>query len=297
MLASQVARLSPMCARMSQTFSDDTFLNKLGVMNDSSSSGAERLRIETLGRFVVWRGNERMPDNHWGREKARRLFQYFLTYRQQHISKERIAGELWPELDAERADRDFKVALNALQTSLEPDRPARTPSLYITRLGASYGLNPEAPITVDVTEFEDGIAAATAAERHYRAQAMDLYRQALGLYHGEYLPDAIYQDWSSGERERLAARYLTSAGRLARLSLEEGQLIEAIDWSQKVLAIDDCWEEAYRLLMQAHMANGNRPLAVRTYRQCQKALSDELGIEPMAETTRLFDQINSPSNV
>ena len=113
------------------------------------------------------------------------------------------------------------------------------------------------------------------------------------MYHGEYLPDAIYEDWSSGERERLAALYLTGAGHLARLLLDEGELIEAIDWSQKVLAVDNCWEDAYRLLMRAHVANGNRPLAIRTYRQCQEALANELGLEPMAETTGLFNQINA----
>lgn len=250
------------------------------------------MRVQTLGRFAVWRGDEKIPESDWGREKARRIFQYLLTYRRQYIPKERIAGELWPELDAGRADRDFKVALNALQSSLEPDRPARTPSAYIARLGASYGLNPDAPVVLDVTEFEEGIAAGAAAEKQAGALAIEHYRRALKLYHGEYLPDALYEDWSSGERERLAALYLTSAGRLARLLLEQGQLIEAIDWSQKVLAADNCWEEAYRLLMRAHMANGNRPLAIRTYRQCQEALASELGLAPMAETTRLFKQIN-----
>jgi len=261
-------------------------------MDHPSPTGARQLRVQTLGRFTVWRGEEKIPDSDWGREKARRLFEYLLTYRRQQIPKERIAGELWPELDAARADRDFKVALNALQDSLEPGRPARAPSAYIARLGASYGLNPDAAIALDVTEFEEGIAAGSAAERRARAPAINHYRQALSLYHGEYLPDALYEDWSSGERERLAALYLTSAGRLARLLLEEGRLIEVIDWSQKVLAVDNCWEEAYRLLMRAHMANGNRPLAIRAYRQCQEALASELGLAPMVETTRLFRQIS-----
>jgi LuxR family maltose regulon positive regulatory protein len=265
-------------------------------MDKPSPTSGQQLRVQTLGRFIVWRDDDRLPESDWGREKARRLFQYLLTYRRQHITKERIAGELWPELDADRADRDFKVALNSLQSTLEPGRPARVPSTYITRLGASYGLNPDAPITLDVMEFEDGIAAGNAAEKHFQKQAIDLYRQALELYHGEYLPDAIYEDWSSGERERLAALYLTGAGRLARLLLDEGELIEAIDWSQRVLAVDNCWEEAYRLLMRAHVANGNRPLAIRTYHQCQEALANELGLEPMAETTRLFNQISAPAN-
>jgi DNA-binding SARP family transcriptional activator len=265
-------------------------------MDKPSPTAVRPLRVQTLGRFSVWRGDEKMPESEWGREKARRLFQYLLTYRRQHLPKERIAAELWPELDADRADRDFKVALNALQSSLEPERPARTPSSYITRLGVSYGLNPEAPIALDVAEFEEGIAAGVAAEKRSSTGAISDYRQALGYYHGEYLPDAIYEDWSSAERERLAALYLTSAGRLARLLLEAGEFIETVNWSQKVLAVDNCWEEAYRLLMRAHLANGNRPLAIRAYRRCQETLADELGLQPMAETTHLFNQINSSAH-
>jgi DNA-binding SARP family transcriptional activator len=48
--------------------------------------------------------------------------------------------------------------------------------------------------------------------------------------------------------------------------------------------------------MRAMVAKGTRPLAIRAYRQCQEALANELGLEPMAETTRLFDQINAAAS-
>lgn len=257
----------------------------------------EHIRVQTLGRFAVWLGEKKLPDSAWGREKARKLFQYLLTYRQRHTPKERIVAELWPELDPERADRDFKVALNALQSTLEPGRSARAPSVYITRQSASYGLNPDAPLQIDALEFEAGITAGSAAEREGKDQAVDLYRQALELYRGEYLPGAIYEDWSSAERERLATLYLSGANRLARLLLEQGSELEAINWSQKVIAVDPCWEDAYRLLMRTYMAGGNRPLAVRAYEQCRRTLAEDLGIEPMAETNRLYQRITAAESL
>lgn len=251
----------------------------------------KQLDVQTLGRFIVRLDGETLPDSAWGRGKARQLLQYFVTFQPRQTLKERIVAELWPTLDAQKADRDFKVALNALQTALEPDRQPRAPSSYISRLGTSYGLNPEVSILVDVAEFEAGITAARTAEKHFPAQAIDLYRRALQLYHGEYLPDAIYEDWSSATRERLSVLYLNGCNRLAWLLLADGDTIEIINWGQKVLALDPCWEDAYRLLMRAHMANGNRPLAVRAYRQCRQALAEDLGIEPMAETTALYEQV------
>lgn len=249
------------------------------------------LYIQTLGRFAVWRRAEQLDNKVWGREKARHLFQYMLTHRRRLTIKERIVDDLWPELDPERADRDFKVALNALNTALEPDRPPRTLSSYVARQGTSYGLNPDAPIRLDVMDFERWVTAGSRAEDGNPTAAIAHYRQALDLYQGEYLPDALYDDWASGERERLTALYLAAATRLARLLLVAGAAPEMVIWCQRVIAIDPCWEEAYRLLMRGHMANGNRPLAVRTYRQCRLALAEELNIEPMPETIRLYEQI------
>jgi DNA-binding SARP family transcriptional activator len=62
-------------------------------------------------------------------------------------------------------------------------------------------------------------------------------------------------------------------------------------WCQKVIGMDACWEEAYRLLIRAHMANGNRPMAIRVYQQCETALMKELGVEPMNQTKRLYEEL------
>jgi DNA-binding SARP family transcriptional activator len=265
----------------------------MGVMVKESGVGEvdKAIYVQTLGRFVVWQDNERLPDNVWGREKARQLFQYLITFRRRFTIKERIVDDLWPDLDARRSDRDFKVALNALNSALQPDRPSRTLSIYIARQGTSYGLNVDAPIGLDINNFEAGLTTASQTEGENRSQAIAYYQAALKLYQGEYLPDTIYDDWSSSERERLAALYLSGATRLARLLLDEGATVEMVLWCQRVIAIDPCWEEAYRLLMRGHMVNGNRPLALREYKQCRAALAEDLGIEPMAETMRLYEQV------
>jgi LuxR family transcriptional regulator, maltose regulon positive regulatory protein len=234
------------------------------------------LTVHTLGYFAVWRGETRLEEKAWGREKARQLFQYLVTHRRRFILKERIVDDLWPELDSGRADRDFKVALNALN---------------MARQGTSYGLSLEAPIEADIDAFEAGLTAGSQLASHDRPQAITCYRHALDHYQGDYLPDALYDDWASAERERLTTLYLAGSTRLAALLLQEGEALEATVWCQRVISLDRCWEEAYRLLMRGHMTTGNRPLSLRVYQQCRRALEEELAIEPMVETTRLYEQI------
>jgi LuxR family transcriptional regulator, maltose regulon positive regulatory protein len=249
------------------------------------------LYVQTLGSFSLWRNGQQLPEQVWRRATAVRLFQYLLTNRGQYIAKERIVADLWPGLDETRADRDFKVALNALNNVLEPDRTPRAPAVFITRQQLSYGLNVTAPLRLDLFEFEEGLVKASQKEGLDPEVAIYLYQQALQLYQGDYLPDAIYEDWASAERERLSTLYLAGATRLARLLLDAGQTVEMLLWCQKVIGMDACWEEAYRLLIRAHMANGNRPMAIRVYQQCETALMKELGVEPMNQTKRLYEEL------
>ncbi len=249
------------------------------------------LTVHTLGYFAIWRGAERVEEKEWGREKARQLFQYLITNRRRFMARERIVDDLWPELAPNKADRDFKVALNALNDALQPTRPQRTLSYYIARQTSSYGLNPEAPFVIDRDLFEQRLTLGSRQEKEARPQAIQHYRQALDLYQGEYLPDTLYSDWASAERERLATLYLSGATRLSALLLKEGITVESLLWSQRAIALDPCWEEAYRLIMRGHWHSGNRPLALRTYEQCRTTLEEELAIAPMAETTKLWQKM------
>ncbi len=253
------------------------------------------LRIQTLGMFRVWRDGQLLPSAAWKREKAQRLFQFLVTARlndsRQLLPKERITAELWPTLAADRADRDFKVALNALNKALEPERPARALSIFVVRQGLAYGLNPDASIIIDAEEFRLGLRRAARLEGGDLNAAIDAYRDALDHYAGDYLPDALYEDWASLERERLQTLYLSGATRLAALLLHRGGYQEVVHLCQAVLRLDRYWEEAYRLMMLSHALRGNRPLALRTYEQCRATLEEGLNLLPMAETTELYQRI------
>ncbi|MGD1994838.1 MAG: transcriptional regulator, partial [Anaerolineae bacterium] len=92
-----------------------------------------QLRVQTLGPFRVWRGATEVTAQEWRREKARQLFQLFLTWRGKMMDRDRIVETLWPDLDPETAYRDFKVALSTLYRVLEPERDRGAPSAYVVR--------------------------------------------------------------------------------------------------------------------------------------------------------------------
>ena len=149
-------------------------------MEDVEYHPGYRLAVRTLGPFAVWRGAEPVDARDWKREKARQIFQLLLTYPRQWFYREQIIDHLWPHLPPDAAERDFKVALSALNRALEPDRPRGASPFFVTRRESVYGLNPAAPIVVDTDDFE----------RLAASDDMDQLRQALALYQEDYLPDA-----------------------------------------------------------------------------------------------------------
>jgi ATP/maltotriose-dependent transcriptional regulator MalT/DNA-binding SARP family transcriptional activator len=250
-----------------------------------------QLRVQALGPFRLWRGAAEVPAGEWTRRKARELFHLMLTFRHTQLEREQMTDMLWPELDPEAAQRDFKIAYSALCRVLEPERQRNAPSAFIHRDGSRYGLRPEADLWLDAAEFE---AQVNQGDRLYAAQpgvALDHLRKALRLYEGDFLQEYPYAEWASEERERLLTTYLRAAERLASALAQRGEWQETIDVCQAILARDDCWEQAYRLLMAAHAQLGNRTQALRAYQRCVDRLQAELGVAPMPATQQLHAAI------
>jgi DNA-binding SARP family transcriptional activator len=243
--------------------------------------------IHTLGSFEVWVEGQKLNSKDWGRDKSVQLFQFFLMARNRKaLHKDQIVDKLWEDdLD----DQGFKVALHGINKALEPDRKSHSDTKYFQRIGQTYQLNTDG-IWVDAFVFEERISLANKLLLENPSQAIELYREALKLHKGPFLPDRIYEDWSCDERERLQLLFLGASISLAELLLKENP-VEAIQLCQQALLVDVVWEDAYRLQMEAYFQKGNRPMAIKTYQVCEKVLYDELGIKPLPETRKMYQRI------
>lgn len=250
------------------------------------------LYVQTLGGFRVWRNEDEISTTAWGREKAIHLFQFFITMRLQYVHKEQIMDRLWPELDLTKGDRDFKVALNSINKALEPEREPRSEPRFVKRYGLAYGIDFEY-VWLDTEIMERLIAAANQMlldNDNNLELAIACYDAAIKLYHGDYLPERRYEDWTSAERERLQLLALNTMTTLAELLLTRTPL-ESMRLAQRVLSVDPVWEDAYRVLMHAFFVQRNRPMALRTYERCVNVLQEEFGVDPLPETTDLYERI------
>ena len=226
-----------------------------------------------------------LSNKDWGRDKTIQLFQFLLTARHRRaLHKEQIVDQLWEEID--NANQTFKVAMHGINKTLEPNRKSRTPPKYIQRQGITYRLNLE-EIWLDAAALEIYIKLGNEALLQTPSNAIQAYQKAIDLYKGIYLPNRLYEDWSSAERERIQLLVLNTIISLGELLVKKNPL-ESIRLAQEALLIDTTWEEAYRLQMEAYLQKGNRPMAIKTYRKCESVLEKEFGIAPLPETKTLL---------
>ncbi|MFF7550617.1 BTAD domain-containing putative transcriptional regulator [Streptomyces canus] len=107
-------------------------------------------------------------------------------------------------------------------------------------------------------------------------------------------------EWVVVEREKYRQIRLRALETLCRRFTEAGERASAIEAGLSAVAADPLRETAQRVLIQAHLAEGNLSEAVRQYRTYARLLDAELGVEPTAALTALLPaaaRAHQPSRV
>ena len=94
------------------------------------------------------------------------------------------------------------------------------------------------------------------------------------------------------EREKTQLLILGAYISLAEIILHQKPL-ESIRLVEAALAIDNTWEDAYRIQMKAYLIKGNRPQAIKAYMKCEIVLEEEYGVAPLPETKQLLKKIEA----
>jgi DNA-binding SARP family transcriptional activator len=247
-----------------------------------------KLQFRLFGKFAASDGHDALK----GLEAAKdqELLSYLLIHRNQHHSREAIAGLLWSENSTERSKKYLRQALWHLQAVLESSTAGKK---IVLAEHDWLKLNPANRPWCDVAEFEDASAQAEGIAGHEldedRARAL---KQAVTLYRDDLLA-GWYHDWILFERERLQNKYLIMLDKLLCYSGQRHEYEAGQSYGEMILRHDPAQERAHRQLMSLFYAAGDRTAALRQYDRCVAALKQELGVPPERRTTSLYERIKT----
>ena len=245
------------------------------------------LAVYCLGSFRVYQDDKLIID--WPSGKGRTIFKYMVANRGRPTPKDVLMDLFWRDADPEAARNNLNVAIYGLRQAFRAVRPDFSHVLF---QDDHYLLNPAMTVWADVEEFVQRYEAGQSLERRGKlTEAMREYEIAEGLYQGDFLKEDLYEDWPMLRRESLKDRYLVILDQLSRYYLEKKRYTTCIHLCQRILAKDDCREDAHRRLMHCYSRQGQRNLALRQYHLCVEKLKEELEVPPTQETTALYEQI------
>ncbi len=246
----------------------------------------ETLRLRVLGNTeVTFNG---APVTGFVSCKARALLCYLAVSGCCH-SREKLAALLWGDMPDAKARTNLRQAVANINKLLPG-------YLIATRQEVSF--NKEASYWLDNEALLEQIEAKTLKPPLSSAAASAL-ADAVALYRGDFLEECHpkgaveFEEWSLIWRERL--RNLTMRG-LHALVVDHNlrrEYSQAIAYAQKLLILNPWQEETHRQLMLLLARSGQRNAALARYHTCKQILADELGVEPMAETTALYHRIQA----
>lgn len=250
----------------------------------------EPWRISLLGGLRI--EGSQTTITRFNSQKTAALLAY-LAYHRRHVQAREILIDLfWPEGTPEAGRHSLSVALSTLRNQLEP--PGFSAGSVILADRYSVGLNPAA-VTTDVAEFEAAIKA-TAAQTLSTVERTQRLSQALDLYQGRLLP-GYYEDWISGEQERLQGLFFDATSQLLTHLEAIGDITTALAYARKAVSIDPLREEVHQSLMRLLVAAGQPGAALRQFKELERLLEEEIGEEPSAPLRALARQIEKEAGL
>ena len=186
----------------------------------------------------------------------------YLALEDRSLARDHIAGALWLDTSQVRAAANLRRALSLARR--------RAPGLIRS---TAHRLSLASGVGVDVRAQRRLTEAIISGER------ATVNAGELRLLRGDLLPDWD-EPWLVASRQELRQLRLISLEAVAAAHLGEGRPASALAVALRVACEEPLRESAHRLVVEAHLAQGNWAEAARHYMSYRTLLWTELGLRP-----------------
>ena len=249
-------------------------------------ANASHLRVFLAGRVAVEANDRVIDEGRFPGRQGRLLFAYLVDARGRPVPRDELAEVLWEESPPATWEKALTVIASKVR-SLLVDSGIDGATALTSAFGC-YRLELPEGTWVDVIAAENAAqeaegALSTADPDRAKAEGM----LAASLVGRPFLPGDDGA-WVAEKRRALADVRVRALSVLADGCLRSGEPLEAVKWAEQLTVLEPFRETGYRLLMEAHVAAGNRAEALRVYERGRRLLADELGAYPSPETEAIY---------
>ncbi|MEU3788189.1 AfsR/SARP family transcriptional regulator [Streptomyces fructofermentans] len=250
-------------------------------------SPAAGLTFEVLGEVRCWRDGVELP---LGAPRMRAVLAVLVLRAGTPVGRDVLVDGVWGDAPVADGVNLVQAYVSKLRRLLEPDRPPRSPTGVLTRIGSSYRLV-AAPGASDLGRFHHARAEARELRAAGRAAAAErVLAEALGNWRCPPLT-GVGGPLLDAERVRLAELRLAAVEEQTAVALEVGAHADVVPALMSLTAEHPYRERLWELLMVALYRCSRQGDALAAYRRAGQVLLDDLGLEPGPGLRRVHEAI------
>ena len=214
---------------------------------------------------------------------------FIASRRHRRASKDTIIDTFWGEADFEAVEKNFHPTVSHIRKALNSNQPLK--QNFLLYRDGDYQLSPNFSYSIDTEEFDRLVTEGETARRAREFErCINLYEAAINIYRGEFM-QGTYDDWVEEQRTYYREQYLHLLEALAAVAQKTEDWTRSLHLAQQILRDDPFREDVHCMMMRALAGQGNRHAVKEQYETLRKLLQKELGVEPAAETQKVYREL------
>ncbi len=247
------------------------------------------LKVFTLGKFLVRKGEQIISEHKSQSSKIWELFQYFLSKSNEINFPEQIIKDLDFDIELMDAKNVLENRIYRLRKVLATGEEYKADQ-YIYYKNGGYGLRWSNFHWVDFKIFqEDCEKGERLIKTGKKMDAIECLLPALNLYRGDYLNNQLNPHWAIAPRVQYRQLYLESLNLACKLLAEYEEYQEVEELCQRAVQIEPFEERSHYILIETLLKRGHRRKARQHYYYVQ-ALFAEQGVDPFPELEKILSE-------
>ncbi|MEW6622100.1 MAG: BTAD domain-containing putative transcriptional regulator [Bacillota bacterium] len=209
-----------------------------------------------------------------------------ITYKDKLSPPEVIVDSLQPAADYVDPKRTLRALVFRLRKALS-DNNAKDFSNIVAFSHGCYKLDLR-DCWLDIEEFENLFKRAYDITKDAPGEAIDTYKKALELYHGDYLSETYGHEWLIPTRNHYRRIYLQIIYEVSELLKKQKRFSEIITICEKALKHETFEEEIHLRYIEALTGEGKLKQARSHYEYVAEIFEREMGVKPSKAMQNLY---------
>lgn len=246
--------------------------------NIKIEEGSKKLYIKTFKHFLVSENEDMKNTIEFRTEKSKELLGLLLSYQGEPISKDKIIYMLWPDMEVERAVKNFHTTCYYVRKVIRK----LGINNFILRKENGYSINMDC-IDSDLNNFCSAIK-----EIKKKNPKIEIIKNAFFQYTGGYFENEDYV-WVYVEKDYYEECFENICMFLSDYYESMGYTDKIQEILQYLLRINPLSEKACSRLIKINMKNGDIADAKRVYRNYAKNFKTEIANDILEPLEKLIE--------